>query len=51
MEALGIGSAVRKLTAESLTQALITATTDQKQIDRARAVGEQIRAVSADMCI
>ncbi|KAI0932598.1 hypothetical protein AcW2_001180 [Taiwanofungus camphoratus] len=44
VEALGIGSAVRKLTAESLTQALITATTDQKQIDRARAVGEQIRA-------
>lgn len=45
VEALGIGTAVRKLTVESLTQALITATTDQKQIARARTVGEKIRAV------
>ncbi|KAH9937404.1 glycosyltransferase family 1 protein [Fomitopsis serialis] len=44
VEALGIGSAVRKLTVESLTQAFVTATTDQKQITRARAVGEKIRA-------
>ncbi|CCM01613.1 uncharacterized protein FIBRA_03674 [Fibroporia radiculosa] len=43
VEAMGIGSAVRKLTVESLTQALITATTDQRQIQRAKAVGEQIR--------
>ncbi|KAL6299038.1 UDP-Glycosyltransferase/glycogen phosphorylase [Sparassis latifolia] len=44
VEALGIGTAVRKLTVDSLTYALYTATTDQKQIDRAREVGEQIRA-------
>ncbi|KZT06312.1 glycosyltransferase family 1 protein [Laetiporus sulphureus 93-53] len=44
VEALGIGAAVRKLTVEHLTQALINATTDQRQIDRARTVGEQIRA-------
>ncbi|KZT74902.1 glycosyltransferase family 1 protein [Daedalea quercina L-15889] len=44
VEALGIGSAVRKLTVESLTQAFVTATTDQRQIARAKAVGEKIRA-------
>ncbi|EMD41640.1 glycosyltransferase family 1 protein [Gelatoporia subvermispora B] len=44
VEALGIGSAVRKLTVENLKQALITATTDIKQIERARNVGEQIRS-------
>lgn len=45
VEALGIGSSVRKLTVESLTEALVYATTDEKQIDRAKLVGEQIRAV------
>lgn len=45
VEALGVGSGVRKLTAASLTEALITATTDQKQVDRARLIGEQIRSV------
>ena len=45
VEALGIGSAVRKLTVNSLTDALVAATTDQKQIDRARVIGERIRAV------
>jgi len=44
VEALGIGSSVRKLTVESLTEALVYATTDEKQIDRAKLVGEQIRA-------
>ncbi|PCH33350.1 glycosyltransferase family 1 protein [Wolfiporia cocos MD-104 SS10] len=44
VEALGIGTAVRKLTVESLTQALVNAATDQKQIDRARVVGERIRS-------
>ncbi|KAF9455009.1 glycosyltransferase family 1 protein [Macrolepiota fuliginosa MF-IS2] len=44
VEALGVGSGVRKLTVASLTEALITATTDQKQIDRARLMGEQIRS-------
>ncbi|KAG1773038.1 glycosyltransferase family 1 protein [Suillus occidentalis] len=44
VEALGIGTGVRKLTIESLTEALVSATTDIKQIERARLVGEQIRA-------
>lgn len=46
VEALGIGTGVRKLTVDSLSQALTLATTDQKQIERARLVGEQIRSVS-----
>ncbi|KAI6136871.1 glycosyltransferase family 1 protein [Pisolithus sp. B1] len=44
VEALGIGTSVRKLTVENLKDALVAATTDQKQIDRARLVGEQIRS-------
>ncbi|KAG6891077.1 hypothetical protein C0995_014166 [Termitomyces sp. Mi166 len=44
VEALGVGSGVRKLTVNSLTDALITATTDVKQIDRAKLLGEQIRS-------
>jgi hypothetical protein len=46
VEALGIGSSVRKLTVENLTAALRAATTDVKQIERAKLVGESIRAVS-----
>lgn len=46
VEALGVGSGVRKLTVESLTAALIAATTDVKQVERAKLVGEQIRSVS-----
>ena len=45
VEALGIGSSVRKLTSETLAAALRTATTDEKQIARAAAIGQQIRAV------
>jgi sterol 3beta-glucosyltransferase len=45
VEALGIGAGVRKLTVESLTEALLAATTNQKQIDKARIVGKQIRSV------
>lgn len=45
VEALGVGSCVRKLTVESLADALIQATTNEKQIDRARILGEQIRSV------
>lgn len=45
VEALGVGSGVRKLTVDGLADALRTATSDVKQIDRARLVGEQIRAV------
>lgn len=44
VEALGIGASVRKLTVENLKDALVVATTDQKQIDRAKLVGEQIRS-------
>ncbi|KIM67036.1 glycosyltransferase family 1 protein [Scleroderma citrinum Foug A] len=44
VEALGIGAGVRKLTVESLKDALVSATTDQKQIDRARLIGKQIRS-------
>lgn len=49
VEALGIGSAVRKLTVQSLSDALIAATTDSKQIQRAKDIGEQIRAVRRKM--
>jgi len=44
VEALGIGSSVRKLTVENLTAALINATTDKKQVERAKAVGVAIRS-------
>ncbi|KAG6866023.1 hypothetical protein C0991_009432 [Blastosporella zonata] len=46
VEALGVGSGVRKLTVNSLTDALIAATTDVKQIDRAKLLGERIRSES-----
>ncbi|KAJ7356944.1 glycosyltransferase family 1 protein [Mycena albidolilacea] len=44
VEALGVGSGVRKLTVDTLTDALVSATTDIKQIDRAQLIGEEIRA-------
>jgi UDP:flavonoid glycosyltransferase YjiC (YdhE family) len=47
VEALGVGTSVRKLTVENLAEAFITATTDQRQIARAKLVGEQIRSVRA----
>ncbi len=40
---MNVGSAVRKLTAEVLSEALIKATTDEKQISKAKIVGEMIR--------
>lgn len=43
VEALGVGSGVRKLTVSSLKEALVKATTDKKQVARAKLVGEQIR--------
>ena len=49
VEALGIGTGVRKLTVQSLSDALISATTDVKQIERAKRVGENIRAVRSHM--
>jgi sterol 3beta-glucosyltransferase len=47
VETLGIGSSVRKLTVENLTAALTQATTDKKQIERAKAIGVAIREVSS----
>ncbi|KAG6837882.1 hypothetical protein H0H93_013035 [Arthromyces matolae] len=44
VEALGVGSGVKKLTVNTLTEALVSATTDFKQIDRAKLLGEQIRS-------
>ncbi|PWN53812.1 UDP-Glycosyltransferase/glycogen phosphorylase [Violaceomyces palustris] len=44
VESLGVGSCVRKLTAASLADALRKATTDPKQIERAKALGVQIRS-------
>jgi len=44
VEALGVGSSIRKLTVESLATALHHATTDIKQIERARLLGETIRS-------
>lgn len=46
VEALGVGTGVRKLTVATLSEALIAATSDGKQIARANIVGEQIRAVN-----
>lgn len=40
---LGIGSAVRNETVETLSEAIIKAVTDVKQIQRAKVAGEQIR--------
>ncbi|KAF9569834.1 UDP-Glycosyltransferase/glycogen phosphorylase [Agrocybe pediades] len=44
VEALGVGTGVRKLTTSNLADALSAATSDAKQIARAKLVGEQIRA-------
>lgn len=43
VESLNVGSAVRKLTVEALSDALKKATTDEKQIAKAKVVGEMIR--------
>jgi len=45
VEALGIGSCVRKWTVDQLSAALVTATTDLKQIARAKAIGKAIQSV------
>lgn len=42
---LGIGSHIRNFTVENLTEALKTAVSDDKQIERARLAGEEIRKV------
>uniref|UniRef100_V5GF98 Sterol 3-beta-glucosyltransferase n=1 Tax=Kalmanozyma brasiliensis (strain GHG001) TaxID=1365824 RepID=V5GF98_KALBG len=44
IESLGVGSCVRQLTADGLAAALVMATTNTKQIERARKLGEQIRS-------
>ncbi|OXG86709.1 sterol 3-beta-glucosyltransferase [Cryptococcus neoformans var. grubii Br795] len=43
VESLNVGSAIRRLTSHQLASALIKATTDEKQISKARVVGEMIR--------
>jgi hypothetical protein len=48
VEALGVGTSVRKLTVENLAEAFITATTDQRQIARAKLVGEQAESSIAE---
>ena len=45
VESLNVGSAVRKLTSENLAEALKKATTDEKQIAKAKIVGQMIRTV------
>lgn len=40
-----MGAGVRKLTVSALSDALTAATTDVKQIHRAKLLGEEIRAV------
>ena len=45
MEALGIGSCVRRMTVDELSAALVNATTDLKQIARAKAIGKAIQSV------
>ena len=49
VEALGVGSSVKKLTVSNLSEALNAATTDSKQISRAKFIGEQIRGVSISL--
>jgi hypothetical protein len=49
VEALGIGSCVRKWTVEQLSAALVTATTDLKQISRAKAIGKAIQSVGLQL--
>ncbi|KAG8890800.1 Sterol 3-beta-glucosyltransferase [Tulasnella sp. 332] len=44
VEALDVGSSVRKLTVDHLTTALKAATTDLKQIEKAKLLGQKIRA-------
>jgi len=44
VEALGVGTGVRKLAVPAVTEALVSATTDLKQIDRAKLIGQQIRS-------
>jgi hypothetical protein len=45
VEALGIGSGVRRMTVDELSAALVNATTDFKQIARAKAIGKAIQSV------
>jgi len=44
VEALGVGTGIRKLTVDSLSTALQHATTDIKQIERAKLLGQTIRS-------
>ncbi|KAG8908117.1 Sterol 3-beta-glucosyltransferase [Tulasnella sp. 403] len=44
VEAMDVGSCVRKLTVDNLTEALRAATTSTKQIEKAKLLGQKIRA-------
>ncbi|KAJ3088772.1 Sterol 3-beta-glucosyltransferase [Quaeritorhiza haematococci] len=46
LQELGVGCVVRKLTADKLASALVTATTDTKMREKAKALGTRIRAES-----
>ncbi|WOO84798.1 Sterol 3-beta-glucosyltransferase [Vanrija pseudolonga] len=46
VESLGVGTSIRKLTKETLADALLQATTSEKEIARAKSVGERIRKES-----
>lgn len=43
MEALGVGTCLKKLTVDSLSRALHLATSEIKQIKRAQLIGQEIR--------
>lgn len=45
VETLGIGSHITNFTVDNLTEALKKATEDEKEIERARLAGEEIRKV------
>lgn len=46
VQTLGIGTHIHDFKPKEVTEALVTATTDEKQIERARQAGEDIRKVS-----
>lgn len=45
VESLGVGAGIHKLTREALAAALVDATTNDRQIAKAKAIGEAIRKV------
>lgn len=43
VESLGVGDGIKKLTTDALAKAMVSATTNERQIARARAIGASIR--------